>query len=343
MSTLSVAIIGTGNIAGGFDKNKTVDDSGIYSHAGAYKIHGRFEIKTIFDTDSVKASQFKKDWDVENVCHDMNEIVSSFHDVISICTPDNTHFAILNELLKRKCCKTIFIEKPISHKLEEIEQLISKAEALDVSIVVNFQRRFETEYLKLKETIEQNPAELLSVSCAYMKGLHHIGITMLDTLTMLCGLPSAVLAFSRVLNTEIQEYTYEFILFYDNFSVVVKTIDSDRFKYCYHIFEQDFLFKNKRFSIVDNSQRAKTTPLADYVYSGVKVLKESDSILQDTNYKRSMVDAINYISDLTSGKIKHSINTLNDSFNNLLIINKIIESHDLGLVKINFGKTLWKK
>ena len=44
MNSLSVAIIGTGNIAGGYDEKKQGGDIGIYTHAGAYAAHGGFEL-----------------------------------------------------------------------------------------------------------------------------------------------------------------------------------------------------------------------------------------------------------------------------------------------------------
>lgn len=343
MSSLSVAIIGTGHIAGGYDENKLNDEAGIYTHAGAYAAHGGFELKTVFDVDAERAESFRRNWKAGCAVTDPTGIYGGFHDVISVCTPDHTHFDIVRDILVAGCCRTVFVEKPLATDLAQIEELIQLAAERDIHLVVNFQRRNEPAHRKVRDLVASKPEELLSVSGHYMKGLRHIGVTMIDTLCYLCGNPEAVLAYNRAFNQEVGDYSYEFVLYYPGFTAVVKTTDANRFRYNYHIFEIDFLFSERRLTLVDISQGLKETPVTGYAYSGVKIMNERESQYRETGYKSSMKDAVGYIYDITTGNSAHKINTPQSSWNNLQIINHITESFERGSVKLHFEQGSWKK
>jgi predicted dehydrogenase len=249
----------------------------------------------------------------------------------------------VRNILVAGCCNTVFVEKPLAMEIAQIEELMQLAAERDIHVVVNFQRRNEPTHQEIRDLVASRPGELLSVSGHYMKGLRHIGVTMIDTLCYLCGYPEAVLAYNRILNQEVDDYSYEFVLYYPGFTSVVKTIDADRFRYNYHIFEIDFLFSDRRLTLVDNSQGLKETPVTGYAYSGVKIMNEHESHYRETGYKSSMKDAIGYIYDITTGKAPHRTNTPQSSWNNLQIINRITESFERGSVKLHFEQGLWKK
>lgn len=340
---LSVAIVGAGNIAGGYDEKKQGTDTGIYTHAGAYAAHGGFELKTVFDTDQGRAESFQRIWKASCVVPSIDQVYGGYHDVVSICSPDHTHFEIVRNVLAAGCCRTIFVEKPLADDIGQIGELIRLAEKNKIHIVVNFQRRNEPVHRELCELIASGPGSLLSVTGHYMKGLQHIGVTMIDTLSCLCGLPDAVLAYNRAINHEVGDYSYEFVLYYAGFTAVVKTTDVERFNYNYHIFEIDLLFSDRRATLVDISQGVREAPVTDYAYSGVKIMNDREARYRETGYKFSMRDAVGYVHDITTEKIPHEINTPRSSYNNMLIINRIIESFDLGSVKLNFEQGLWKR
>jgi predicted dehydrogenase len=325
---LTVAIIGTGQIAGGFDQNKRPEDKGVYSHAGAYQKDGRFILKTVYDLDKNKAKKFKDHWQVENIAKSLNEIIEAKHDIVSVCTPDFTHFEIIKALLQNSSAKTIFAEKPLALAENQINEINKLAKSKRINVVVNFQRRFSKSFLFLQDQIKHNKNKLLAVNCFYIKGLDHIGITMIDTLLSLCGMPKGVLTYNRVYNKQVKEYSYEFILYFDKFNITVKTIDSAEYFYNYHIFEFDFLFTNQRIICNANSNQIETKEITEYAYSGVKVLNDQKTKKTDTDYKQSMLLAVEYIYKITDTKTKHSINTIQDYLNNLNVITAIKESHN---------------
>lgn len=332
----SVAIIGAGNIAGGFDE-KSSNSEAVYSHAGAYAKHGGFELKSVFDANKTRARDFADIWSVDYVAESELEIIDSHYDVISICSPDKFHFETLKNILINNSCKIVFVEKPLGLSMDEITEILALSEQSSVKVVVNFQRHFDDTYEKLN--LKTN--KILAVNCYYIKGLKHIGITMIDTLVLLFGLPTSVLGYNKVFNEQIQDYSYEFILFYNEFNITVKTID-DGESYKYHIFDIDILTDTGRFTITDNGNTLVTKKISNYDYSEVKVL-ENNGKSESTGYRQSMIESVKYIYNLVEEDTKqHNINTIASSFNNHLIVEKIIESNQKKQI-LKLEETQWKK
>lgn len=343
MEQLSVAIIGTGDIAGGYDERKRDGEEGVYSHAGAYAKHGGFTLRTVCDVDKVRADNFRCTWKASATLASLDEICARFHDVVSVCTPDHTHFGIVRDILTAGCCRTVFVEKPLGNEPGQIKEFIRLAKEKNIRLVVNFQRRNEPLHREIKESIQSSPDDLLSVTGCYMKGLRHIGVTLIDTLCYMFGYPEAVLTFNRVFNHEVEDFSYEFVLYYKRFTIAVKTTDAERFRYNYHIFEIDLLLRDRRLTLVDISQGLKESPVTSYSYSGVKIMNDREARYRETGYKSSMLDAISYIHDITTGTVPHVVNTPQSSWNNLQIISRIAESYERGLAKIHFEQELWKR
>ena len=337
---LSVAIIGAGQIAGGFDQNKYNDEVGVYSHAGAYQKSGKFNLKTVVDIDKNKMMNYLKYWKVDCHAKSFEDICSRYHDVISVCTPDKTHHEIINALINNRCCKTIFAEKPLAEDLMKIKEIRDRAHENDIHVVVNFQRNFDKTYNELRGKFNKHPKNILTGNGYYMKGLNHIGTTMIDSLTAIFGYPKQIYAYNRIWNQEINEYTYEFIMYYDHFNITVKSIESKYHKYNYHVFEIDILFSDERIVIDNISRQIVKKEIIKYVYGGVNVLNDEHPKYQKTEYDISISKAVEYIYQITNEHTKHNINTPEHSYNNRLIVDKIIYSFEKNK-KINIKEDEW--
>ncbi len=341
-SILSSAIIGTGQIAGGYDQRRQSGETGVYTHAGAYCRHEGFRLRTVCDIDPQKALAFRQTWGVERWTTRLRDLTDDFHDVISICTPDKTHAALLLALIESRCCRSILVEKPLAMNCRQMAKIITMAQEAGIQVVVNYQRRFERTYEDLRLSIgtdSQRP-RLLAANAHYVKGLLHIGTTMIDTLTAICSYPRQVLAFNRVWNGEIKAYTYDFVMFYPDFSICVTTIDSARDRYNYHIFELDFLLRDGRITLTDCTRCKETRPLTTFAYDGVKVIDDGHPVCERTDFDHAMENAIVYLHDITTGKRQHSVNRPEHSYNNGLIIEKIMLSYRLG-AKLTLKETEW--
>lgn len=340
---LSVAVIGTGQIAGGYDEAQLErGGEAIFTHAGAYRKCGKYSLESVCDIDEQRASAFQKRWGFAKRANTVEEICRTFHDVISVCTPDATHYSIIKSLIEARCCKCIFVEKPIAQTLEQIQEIIKLSAVNEVAVIVNFQRRFDAVLAGIRDGIVSQATVPLAVNAYYIKGLDHIGGTMLDTVAYLLGYPKAVLGYNKIFNQQIQDDTYEFILFYENFNVTVKTIDSTKYEYSYHIFELDLLTRDERICINDNSRQIEIKKLADYAYSGVRVLDDRHPVQIETQYDISMLNAVAYIHEVAIGRVSHTINTPPIAYNTKLIIEKIKQSYK-SQKTLEFMVNEWKK
>lgn len=340
---LTVAIIGAGKISGGYDQSKLNQNGrGVFTHAGAYRKSGKYILETVCDLDEHRATAFQLHWGFARTLRSVEEIYSIFHDVVSICTPDETHYSIIKSLIGAKCCKCIFVEKPIAQTLEQIQEIIELAAANKIAIIVNFQRRFDSVLADIREKLTDGLSNLLAANAYYIKGLDHIGTTMLDTITYILGYPNSLLAFNKIYNQQVQDDTYEFVLFYTNFNITVKTVDSNQDEYNYHIFELDFLTRNERFCINDNSRQIEIRGLTNYAYSGVRILDDHSLTRIQTEYDISMIQTMSYIYGVVTGVVTHTINTPEHSYNVKLTIDKIKQSYKTKEI-IDIKVDEWKK
>jgi predicted dehydrogenase len=327
---LTVAIMGAGQMAGGYDSRRRDDDKGVYTHAGAYLRDGRFRLHTVCDPEPGQASSFGAEWGAVEWTSAPEDIFASFHDVVSVCTPDSTHFALISELIARQACRTVFAEKPLALTEREIESLIVAAREQEINIVVNFQRRFDPTHARVREIIRENSGAPLAVNGYYIKGLDHIGITMIDTLTYILGRPRRVFGYNRVWNPQAEDETYEFILYYDGFNATIKTVDSTDGAYHYHIFEIDLLLPTRRLILNDNSRTLETRVVGEYGYSGVTVLDDNDPGREETGYSRAMLGCVNYLYDITANGLPHKINTAEEYRRTKAVADAIRLSYEQG-------------
>ena len=126
-------------------------------HLGKHHIkhlsnHKGVDFVGVFDTneDSLK-----------NICDEFSvKPLQSLEELISLCeavnivTPTNTHFDIARKFLNQK--KDVFIEKPITNKVEEALALINLAKTNECIVQVGHIERFNPTINKLKELVD-NP------------------------------------------------------------------------------------------------------------------------------------------------------------------------------------------
>jgi predicted dehydrogenase len=165
---------------------------------------------------------------------------------------------------------------------------------------------------------------------------------MIDTVRFLFGEPRAVLALRRVYNRQVGEYSYDFVMEYPAFSMVVQTADAFGGGYNFHVFEVDILTRGRRIRVVDNSRSLLEYGLRDYTYSGVKVFDDLSPASRSTEYAVSMVSTVRYLCDITSGRTPHSKNTLDSSLRDMRIVQAIEKSYLHGRKRIIL-EDIWKK
>ncbi|MEM7462710.1 MAG: inositol 2-dehydrogenase [Pseudomonadota bacterium] len=73
-------------------------------------------------------------------------------DAVVICTPTDTHADLIEKFCRAG--KSVFCEKPIDLDIERVRACLRVVDETDSSLMVGFQRRYDPDFLALKNTIE---------------------------------------------------------------------------------------------------------------------------------------------------------------------------------------------
>ena len=145
-------IIGCGRIGCEFPDN----------HARAYQKCKDTILTSLWDTDTKKLTEWRDKLGVDGWSRKL--------DIVSICTPPETHWEVLRQtILTQPELKAIYCEKPIATTLNDADDMIELCHENDIILQVNHQRRFG------------NPKFLFS------RGILNTGTHMFDILRMYFG------------------------------------------------------------------------------------------------------------------------------------------------------------
>lgn len=184
----NVLIIGCGNIAGGFDDQRS-NLALPRTHAGAYLRHSGFRIAACVDPDEARRTAFAVRWNADSVADSVEALNAcpGFFDVISICSPNSKHAEHLEQALALQP-KLIFCEKPITNILNQGVRLVEACEAAGIKLAINYTRRWAPDVVQLAGELQRGEwGKVLSAIGTYTKGVVHNGGHMVDLLRMLLG------------------------------------------------------------------------------------------------------------------------------------------------------------
>jgi predicted dehydrogenase len=106
-----------------------------------------YEVVGFFDTDRERAAALEQEFEVKS-WDDMNSLIEAC-DAVDIVTPTVSHYECAKAALKR--FKHIFIEKPVTHTVEEAKSLQRLAREANVKAMVGHVERFNPAFLAVKD------------------------------------------------------------------------------------------------------------------------------------------------------------------------------------------------
>ncbi len=109
-----------------------------------------YELIGFYDADAVNGERVAKEFGYRYF-DNLNTLIASV-DIVDIVTPTLSHFECAKKAIENK--KHIFIEKPITHTLEEAEELIALAREYSVKGQVGHVERFNPAFTAVKENIK---------------------------------------------------------------------------------------------------------------------------------------------------------------------------------------------
>ena len=296
-----VVIVGCGKIAGRYESREI--GSLAYGHAAAYQNNGNFELKGCVDVSKDRTVWFGQKYLIPHSGTDLSSVVDLVKpDVVSVTTPDDTHFQIVEELLENPNIKPslIFLEKPALSTKVELETLIRLTELKNVPIVVNHTRRFHPLYRAIKKKYGSGVfGRLVRVDSTYYGGWRHSAIHLVDIVQYLFSQdifnPQIIEKISTGLNND-STFTVRAILGSQKIPVWFHGWDDIH----YQLFDLEFRFSKGRLRITNFEQEVVWEE--SYKNSmGERVLrpKNMDCLFVT---KSAMTNAVAVISDYLDSK-----------------------------------------
>jgi predicted dehydrogenase len=181
------ALIGCGKIGSEFDDNPRI--KGVYSHAGAYVACSQTELVAVCDQDPNRLSRCAEKWGVVATFRDAHQMLAETRpDIVSICSPDSTHYELLRAVLSSPGVQAVFAEKPLAVELDQANEIVEEADRRGVLLAVNYSRRYSNSYFELRQLLDAGGiGEILAVSGYYTKGIIHNGSHWIDLARFLLG------------------------------------------------------------------------------------------------------------------------------------------------------------
>lgn len=181
------AIVGLGNIGWLYDEVNNKEKKGHLTHSGAYLKEPNVILAGGVSINKKESLKFKQKFNVP-VFESIPEMLQSISpDIISICSPTEHHFHH-TQLCLENGIPMIWLEKPPSEALHELDRLIEMNKTTSSTILVSYLRRYSPVYRRLKEMHATRMfGKTIMVQLTYSKNLYLNGSHILDTAFYVIG------------------------------------------------------------------------------------------------------------------------------------------------------------
>jgi hypothetical protein len=146
--SVKALLIGCGNVGAHYDVN---DPNKVWTHAKAYSLIDDLQL-TVFDIETDKAKKIATKYNAD-VIEKLSEEDYKKFDLISITSPTQTHFTYLKKILSQSSV-VIICEKPVISSSANMDELINVYKFSGSKVLVNYMRRFQPAYQRLKEKLK---------------------------------------------------------------------------------------------------------------------------------------------------------------------------------------------
>jgi len=181
------AVIGCGRIASGFDDDPKRKK--IATHIGAYQHARGIDVVAVCDVDPKLAEAVAMKRDIKTFYTDYLKMLREQKpDVVSVCTPPQTHAKIVSDIARQGLAKAIFCEKPMAASLKEARAMIDICKRRRIILQIGHQRRFNRANRVIQETINSGAwGKVQRANFYYTAGARNTGSHMFDLLCFFFG------------------------------------------------------------------------------------------------------------------------------------------------------------
>jgi len=121
-------------------------------HARGYAALSNVKLALVVSRSLSNAQKLARQYQAEAVA-DVEALINSEVDVVSICTPTPSHMEIANALMKAG--KHVLCEKPMARTLEQAQSMIETADRSRVKLMVAQVSRYEADHRKAKQVLDR--------------------------------------------------------------------------------------------------------------------------------------------------------------------------------------------
>jgi predicted dehydrogenase len=162
----------------------------VFTHAEAYSTSEKTSLVALCDIDRNRLEAAGNRWTVSDLFEDAASMMAkAAPEIVSICTPTNTHFEIAQQLAdSRTPPKVILCEKPLASTLADAERLVATATEKGILLATIYMRRYAENFRALKKVLDSGElGKVQAVSGWYIGGTFHNGTHWFDMLRYLVG------------------------------------------------------------------------------------------------------------------------------------------------------------
>lgn len=213
--------------------------SGQVFHGPLLKVNSGFEVVQVFERSKKLSEKLFPDTEI---VRDFNAILKNSEvELVVVNTPDWLHYEMTRDALNAG--KHVVVEKPVTQKPAEAEELLRLAEEKNLLLTVFQNRRWDNDFLTVRKIIESgNLGRLIEFEShfdryrtfikadtwkeegdEYSGVLHNLGSHMVDQAYVLFGMPKAVIANLKIVRKggKVADY-YDIRLEFEEFSAILK-------------------------------------------------------------------------------------------------------------------------
>ncbi len=155
---IDTLIIGLGNVGMGYDYYSRSKQ--IKSHSKAITSNHYFKLTGGADLDILKLNKFKKKFKVSTYLNYKKALNFLKPKLVVVATNIESHYEVLNSILKEKSVKYILCEKPITDSLNKTKKIIKKIHKSKKILFVNYIRECD----KVIKNIFKKKSEIEGIS-----------------------------------------------------------------------------------------------------------------------------------------------------------------------------------
>lgn len=315
MSNFKFILIGLGGIGFEYDANHPKR----LTHYSCIKEINEFELVYGVDNCGTKRSRFQEATRIKTIeINELHLLTSQSIDAVTICTPTNTHFEIIETVLNFITPKIILIEKPFGNNLYNAFQIKQLCDVKKILLRVNYNRSYYNFNKEIRNYFLS--VNYFKGNLWYSNGFFNNASHFIDLLCEWIGDPREIQIIQNNGESELKEGDYDLdLLFKYSKGEVLLSSWKEKYYSFYTLNIQADLFNIISSNNMEHIELFE--PLEDFDYPGFKRL--SDNPKKRFYFNKGLIELYNKtLSDLKNLPNDVSKDN-NQSLRTLKILNKV--------------------